>query len=56
VTHFAAVVLFAFFVSVVFGITMRETPMRMFRYGIYCFLIFVGSAIVASWLMFLIAR
>jgi hypothetical protein len=55
-SHFAAVVLFALFVSVVFGITMRETPQRMLRFGVYCFVLFTGSAIVLSWLMFLIAR
>jgi hypothetical protein len=55
-THFTAVALFALFASVVFGITQRETPQRMFRYGIYCFVLFVGSAIALSWLMFLIAR
>jgi len=56
VSHFAAVLLFALFASTVFGITMRETPRRMFRYGLYCFSLFVGSAIVISWVMFLIAR
>ncbi|HET7105103.1 MAG TPA: hypothetical protein VFI20_13530 [Terracidiphilus sp.] len=55
-THFTAVLLFSLFVSTVFGITQRETPMRMLRYGIYCFLLFVGSVIVVSWLMYLIAR
>ena len=55
-THFAAVLLFALFASTVFGITMRETPKRMFRYGAYCFVLFAGSAIALSWLMFLIAR
>jgi CHASE2 domain-containing sensor protein len=55
-THFAAVVLFALFASTVFGITMRDTPRRMLHYGIYCFLLFVGSAIALSWIMFLIAR
>jgi hypothetical protein len=55
-SHFTAVLLFALFVSVVFGITMRETPQRMLRYGLYCFVLFVGSAIVLSWVMFLIAR
>ena len=55
-SHFAAVVLFALFASVVFGITQRETTRRMVHYGIYCFVLFVGSAIVLSWLMFLIAR
>ena len=55
-THFTAVLLFALFASVVFGITQRETPKRMLRYGIYCFALFAGSAIVLSWVMFLIAR
>lgn len=55
-SHFAAVVLFALFASVVFGVTQRETPKRMIRYGIYCFVLFTASALVLSWLMFLIAR
>jgi hypothetical protein len=55
-SHFVAVLLFALFASVVFGITQRETPRRMLRYGIYCFVLFAGSAIALSWVMFLIAR
>ena len=55
-SHFMALTLFALFASVIFGITMRDTPRRMVRYGIYCFVLFVGSAIVLSWVMFLIAR
>ncbi len=55
-SHFTAVLLFALCVSTVFGITMRDTPMRMLRYGLYCFAMFVGAAIVLSWIMFLIAR
>jgi hypothetical protein len=55
-SHFAAVVLFALFASVVFGITQRDTPRRMVRYGLYCFVLFVGSAIVLSWVMYFIAR
>jgi hypothetical protein len=55
-SHFTAVLLFAVFASTVFGITQRETPQRMVRYGLYCFALFVGSAIVISWVMFLIAR
>ena len=55
-THFTAVLLFATFASTVFGITQRDTPQRMLRYGLYCFALFVGSAIVISWVMFLIAR
>jgi CHASE2 domain-containing sensor protein len=55
-SQFTAVLLFALFASTVFGITQRETPRRMFRYGLYCFSLFVGSAIVLSWVMFLIAH
>ena len=55
-SHFTSVLLFALFASIVFGITMRETPRKMFRYGLYCFVLFVGSTIVLSWVMFLIAR
>ena len=55
-SHFSAVLLFALFTSTVFGITMRETPRRMFRYGVYCFTLFVCSAIVISWVMYFIAR
>jgi predicted membrane protein len=55
-SHFSAVLLFAICASIVFGITMRETPRRMVRYGAYCFVLFVGAAIVLSWIMFLIAR
>jgi hypothetical protein len=55
-SHFTAVLLFALFASTVFGITMRETPRRMLRYGLSCFLLFIGSTIVLSWVMYLIAR
>jgi hypothetical protein len=55
-SHFTAVLLFALFASTVFGITQRETPQRMLRYGLYCFVLFVGSAVLISWVMFLIAR
>jgi hypothetical protein len=55
-SHFTAVILFALCASIVFGITQRETTNKMVRYGAYCFVLFVGAAIVLSWVMFLIAR
>lgn len=55
-SHFTAVLLFAVFASTVFGITQRDAPRKMLRYGLYCFVLFAGSAIVLSWVMFLIAR
>ena len=55
-SHFAAVVLFALFASTVFAITQRDTPQRMIRFGAYCFVLFVGSAIALSWIMYFIAH
>ena len=55
-SHFTAVLLFSLFASTVFGITQRETPQRMIRYGVFCFVAFVGSAILLSWLMYFIAH
>jgi hypothetical protein len=56
ISHFTALALFSLFASTVFGITMRDTPKKMLRYGIYCFVLFVGAAIVVSWLMYFIAH
>lgn len=53
-THFSAAVLFALCASTVFGITQKNTPREMIRYGTYCFALFVGGVIVASWAMWLI--
>jgi flagellar biosynthesis protein FliR len=53
-THYSAVLVFALFVSVVFGITQRAEPKMMIRFGAYCFVLFAGAVIVASWLMYFI--
>jgi hypothetical protein len=53
-SHFTAVLLFALFTSVVFGITQRSETRAMIRYGAYCFGLFVVGTIVASWAMWLI--
>lgn len=55
-THFSAVVVFAFFASIVFGITQRAQPKMMIRYGAFCFAVFVLGTIAASWLMYFIKR
>ena len=55
-SHFTSLLLVAIFASTVFGITMRDTPKKMLRYGLYCFSLFIGSAIVLSWVMYFIAR
>jgi hypothetical protein len=53
-SHFTAVLLFALFTSVVFGITQRSETRAMIRYGAYCFCLFVLGTIAASWAMWLI--
>jgi hypothetical protein len=53
-SHFSAAVLFAVFASVVFGITQRSTARDQFRYGLYCFAMFVGGVFLAGWVMWLL--
>ena len=55
-SHFTAAAVFALFASIVFGITQRNTTMEQLRYGLYCFVMFVGGVFVAGWLMALIRR
>ena len=55
-SHFSAAVVFALFVSIVFGITQRNTTRDMVRYGLYCFVMFVGGVLLAGWVMWLIRR
>ncbi|MDE1162784.1 MAG: hypothetical protein PW792_12665 [Acidobacteriaceae bacterium] len=55
-SHFSAVLLFALFTSVVFGITQRSQPKMMIRFGAYCFILFTGAVILGSWIMFAIKR
>jgi len=53
-THFSAMLLFALCTSVVFGITQRAEPKMMIRFGAFCFALFVGVVIIASWAMWAI--
>ena len=50
-THFSAVVVFAFFASIVFGITQKNNQREMVRYGARCFAYFVFGTIAAGWVM-----
>jgi hypothetical protein len=45
---------FALCASIVFGITQRNTTRDMLRYGAYCFAMFIGGVIIASWAMWII--
>jgi len=53
-SHFSAVLLCSLCVSIVFGITQRTEPKLMLRFGAFCFVLFVGATIVASWAMWAI--
>ncbi|HYM04978.1 MAG TPA: hypothetical protein VEU11_00320 [Terriglobales bacterium] len=53
-THFTAAVLFSVFASVVFGITQRNTSREQIRYGLYCFVLFVGGVFLAGWVMWIL--
>ncbi len=55
-SHFAAVLLFAAFASVVFGITQRSNTRAMIQYGLYCFAVFVVAVVGAGWIMWFIRR
>jgi len=50
-SHFSAALLFSIFASTVFGITQRNSPRDQFRYGLYCFAMFMGGLIAAGWFM-----
>lgn len=55
-SHFTAAFVFAVCASVVFGITQRNTPRDMVRYGAYCFALFIGGVIAASWFMWILKK
>jgi len=53
-SHFTAAVLFSVFASVAFRITQRSTSRDQIRYGLYCFVLFVGGVFVAGWVMWIL--
>ena len=55
-SHFTAVLLFALFTSVVFGVTQRANPRMMIRFGAFCFALMVLGTIAAGWIMWFIKR
>jgi len=50
-SHFSATLIFAVLASIVFGITQRNSPREMVKYGLYCLVLFVGGVMLAGWLM-----
>jgi len=52
ISHLTAVVLFALFASVVFGITLREELREQVRYGCIAFAWFLGGTVAAGWILY----
>jgi hypothetical protein len=50
-THYSAAVVFAFFTSIVFGITQKATKDEMIRYAGKCFVYFAVGTILLAWVM-----
>ena len=53
-SHFTAALIFAFFASIVFGITQRAEQREMIKYGAKCFVFFVLGTIAAGWFMWIL--
>ena len=51
-SHFGAMVLFAFFVSLVFAVILRDEPREQLKTGALMLGGFVAAAYVLGWLMF----
>jgi hypothetical protein len=50
-SHFEASLLFALFSSVVLGVITKKNDRERLRYGVKCFLYFVGALVGLGWLM-----
>jgi hypothetical protein len=50
-THFEALTLFSFLVSVVFAVLSKQTWREQLIYGAKVFVAFVGIAILLGWIM-----
>ena len=51
-SHLLLLVLFAFFVSLVFSVLLKDEPRAQFRTGAMMFGGFIGAALVLGWLMY----
>ena len=51
-SHFLLLVLFAFLVSLVFAVLIRDDPRAQLRTGGLMFGGFIGAALVLGWLMY----
>lgn len=51
-SHFLLMALFAFFVSLVFAVLLRDEPREQLKTGGLMFVAFVAAAYVLGWLMY----
>ena len=51
-SHFLLLLVFAFLVSVVFAVLLRDEPRAQLRTGAIMFAAFVAAALVLGWLMY----
>ncbi len=51
-SHFVLMILFAGFVSLIFGVLMRDDSIEQFRTGVAIFVGFVLVGLVFTWLMY----
>jgi heme/copper-type cytochrome/quinol oxidase subunit 4 len=51
-SHFLLMALFAFFVSLVFAVLLRDNPREQVKTGALMFVAFVAAAYVLGWLMY----
>ena len=52
-SHFLLLVVFSFFVSLVFGVLLRDEPRQQFRTGAVMFGGFIATAFVLGWFLYL---
>jgi undecaprenyl pyrophosphate phosphatase UppP len=51
-SHFALMIVFALFVSVVFGTLMRDEPKEQLRFGAQLFGAFVVGGVALGWILY----
>ena len=52
ISHLPAMAIYAFLVSVVFGVIAKNTPRERLLYGLKSFALFIVIALLIGWLMF----
>lgn len=51
-SHFVLLLLFAFFVSLVFSVLLRDEPPAQLRLGALMMAGFIGAAVLIGWVMY----